>query len=224
LTDLDQVVPESSQLDQMVSDLEGLADRSPVISVAAIHILKNELGDLERRDTHREILFEQRFSLPGGVFGRLRQPRRALSDLWAWLSGTDNRRFRDRCDQRFWESVVPVIESRFGEVAEPMMNTANEAIINYAEYSFRRWSLGRRVTAHLFLTEDNLGYAIVRPHGTRLRVFDPLDLKEKSPETLADHKRGWGHTILMRRALFLSFDKTPKRRGLMIVVGPGDQL
>lgn len=222
MSDLDQVVPDSSRLEEVVSDLEDLADRSPLISVAAIHILKNELGALDGDAVRREILFERRFSLPGGLLARLRSPRRVLGDLWAWLSGADQTRFRDRCDQRFWETVVPVIEAEFGEVAEPMMNTAAEAIINYAEYSFKPWSLGRRVTAHLFLTEDQLGYAIVRPRGLRLRVFDPLALKEKSPETLADHKRGWGHTILMRQALFMSFDKTPRRRGLMIVVGPNE--
>ena len=99
------------------------------------------------------------------------------------------------------------------------MNTVNEAIINYAEYSFRRWSIRRQVIAHIFHTEDDLGYAIIRPRGSRLRVFNPLDLKEKSAETLEESKRGWGHTILMRRALFISFDKAPKRRGMMIIVG-----
>ena len=43
MSDLDDTL-EPGQLDQLVSDLEHLAEQAPVISVAAIHILKNELG------------------------------------------------------------------------------------------------------------------------------------------------------------------------------------
>ena len=115
---------------------------------------------------------------------------------------------------------MPAIEENFGEVAEPLMNTINEAIINYAEYSFRRWAALRRITAQIFLTEGELAYGIVRPYGTRLRLFDPLKLKEKQPGALHEMQRGWGHTLLMRRALFISFDHSPTNRGLMIIVGP----
>lgn len=193
-----------------VSDLEDLEERAPILSVAAVHVLKNELGELEDTTEHRRLIASRRFILPGDGKG--------MSNLRGWFSGNDGTAFRDRCDSAFWEQVVPYLEENFGDVAEPLMNTANEAVINYAEYSFRRWSIGRRVSAQLFLTEDNLGYAIVRPLGTRLRVFDPLELKEKTAETLEESKRGWGHTILMRRALFISFDKTPNRRGMMVIV------
>lgn len=197
-----------------------MAERDPILTVAAVHVLKNDLGDISGLARRRKLLHSQRFTLPGGSFGDwLRRPGRALGDLAAWLGGDDGERFRDRCDSRFWETVVPFLEKNFGPVAEPLMNTANEAIINYAEYSFGSWALRRRIAVHLFHTDDDLGYAIVRPLGSRLRVFDPLELKERSAETLEESKRGWGHTILMRRALFVSFDKSPRRRGLMIVVG-----
>ncbi len=221
MNEFDGVIQEQS-LEEAVSDLERLAERSPVLSVAAIHILKNELGEISEL-SRRKLLRNRRFLLPTAEpLRRLKRPLRALADLVAWLRGADAVRFRDRCDAHFWRDAVPVIEAEFGPVAEPLMNTVNEAIINYAEYSFKRWSLRRRVAAHLFHTEDNLGYAIIRPLGSRLRVFDPLSLREKSAETLEESKRGWGHTILMRRALFISFDKTPRRRGMMIVVGADD--
>lgn len=209
----------SHRLEEAVSDLESMAESSP-LSVAAVHILKNELGDVSELTYRRRLLHSQRFTLPGGSVRRwLTRPGRALQDLLAWLRGDDSQRFRDRCDSRFWSAVVPVLEEHFGVVAEPLMNTANEAVINYAEYSFRSWALARRIALHIFYTEDDLGYAIIRPLGSRLRVFDPLDLKRKSADTLQESKRGWGHTIVMRRALFISFDKSPRRRGMMIVVG-----
>ncbi len=210
-------------LEEAVSDLEALAERSPILTVAAVHVLKNELGDVSELTRRRELLYGQRFVLPGSrPRDGLARPWRALVDLLAWLAGSDAGRFRDRCDASFWSDVVPVLERHFGAVGEPLMNTVNEAIINYAEYSFKRWALRRRIAVHVFLTEDSLGYAIIRPLGTRLRVFNPLDLKEKSAETLEESRRGWGHTIIMRRALFISFDKSPRRRGLMIVVGGSD--
>ncbi len=221
MSELDGSIPDH-ELETAIADLEELVDRSPVLSVAAIHVLKNELGDVSQL-SHRRLLQSQRFVLPAAPSKPWwRSPRRALSDVVAWLRGRDQERFRDRCDSHFWRDVVPELEENFGSVAEPLMNTVNEAIINYAEYSFGRWSLGRKVAAHLFHTEDDLGYAIIRPLGTHLRIFDPLSLKEKSAETLEESKRGWGHTILMRRALFISFDKAPTSRGMMIVVGAGD--
>lgn len=208
---MDGILPDET-LEAAVSDLKELADQSPVLSVAAMHVLKNELGDVSGVVERRKLLASRRFVLPGDSGG--------WSNFPGWLAGTNNIAFRDRCDSAFWGQVVPYLEENFGDVAEPLMNTVNEAVINYAEYSFRRWSMRRRVATQLFLTEDQLGYAIIRPLGTRLRVFDPLELKEKTAETLEETKRGWGHTILMRRALFISFDKSPTRRGLMIVVGP----
>ncbi len=209
----------SDRLEEAVNDLEKMADRSPVLTVAAVHILKNELGDVSELTPRRSILHDEHFTLPSGPRRWLSRPRRALAQLVGWLRGGDAERFRDGCDSDFWREVVPVLERDFGSVAEPLMNTANEAVINYAEYSFKRFALRRRVALHLFHTEDDLGYAIVRPLGIGLRVFDPLELKEKSADTLEESKRGWGHTILMRRALFISFDKSPRRRGMMIVVG-----
>ncbi len=211
------------RLEEAVSDLEALVDRSPILTIAAVHVLKNELGDVSELTRRREILYSRRFLLPGSWLRNvLTRPAHALLDLLAWLGGRDRQRFRDRCDARFWSDVVPVLERHFGAVAEPLMNTVNEAVINYAEYSFRSWSLRRRIAVHVFHTEDDLGYAIIRPLGARLRVFDPLDLKEKTAETLEESRRGWGHTIIMRQALFISFDKSPRRRGLMIVVGSAE--
>ena len=194
-------------------------------SVAAIQVLKNEL-EPAAPGTDREILFEAEFTIPGGFWRRLhgishsgKKPGLVslLSNLRAWLAGRDAERFRDRCDGYFWEELVPAIEENFGELAEPFMNTINEAIINYAEYSFRRWAALRRITAQLFVTEGELAYGIVRPYGTRLRLFDPLKLKEKEPGALYEMRRGGGHTLLMRRALFISFDHTPTNRGRVVV-------
>jgi hypothetical protein len=214
----------TSEFDELISDLETVADKSPVFSVAAVHILKNELALLDEPAARRDILFDQEFVLPGALPQRIRGWFPSLSGAWknlaAWLAGGDAEIFRDRCDRGFWDDMVPVIEAKFGDVAEPIMNTVNEAILNYAEYSFKRWALWRKVIVHLFRTEDDLAYAIIRPRGFRVAVFDPLELKEKSPETVLDRRRGWGHTILMRHALFVSFDQAPKMRGMMIIVGP----
>lgn len=223
MSEFKEVVP-TGRLSEVLSDLEALAGESPVITVAAVHILKNELGALDDPAEHREVLFSRRFELPGSFtyqwIERLRHPGRTLRNLGAWVAGRDAAAYRDRCDRYFWHTMVPIIETELGAVAEPLMNTLSEAIINYAEHSFRRWALGRRIVAQIFRTEGELGYAILRPRGLGLRPFDPLELKQKDPETLLDRKRGWGHTLLMRRALFLSFDTTPRRRGMMIVVGP----
>ena len=137
-----------------------------------------------------------------------------------WLRGGGAETFRDACDRAFWKRMVPTITEAFGDLAEPFLNTINEMIINYAEYSFKSWALFRRITAQVFLTDDRLAYGIVRPHGWPQRVFDPLKLKEKKADTLSEMRRGWGHTLLMRRALFISFDHSPKRRGMMVVIGP----
>ena len=196
-------------------------------SVAAIQVLKNEL-EPAAPGTERQVLFEQEFTIPGALGRRLRDmykggPKPGLAGLLAnftaWLTGRNTELFRDRCDAYFWEELVPIIEQNFGELAEPFMNTVNEAIINYAEYSFRRWAALRRITVQIFLTEDDLAYCIVRPYGTRLRFFDPLKLKEKQAGSIHEMRRGWGHTLLMQRALFISFDHSPTNRGLMIVVG-----
>jgi len=225
LSDLKRVVPRES-VDELISELETMAEESPVLTVGAVYILKNELDRIEDPEVRRELLFDHEFILPGGFFRRLGGWFPDLASLWKsvsqWLTGRDAGSFRDRCDDSFWRDMVPVIEANFGTVAEPIMNTVNEAIINYAEYSFRRWALWRRIAVHLFRTEDELGYAIVRPLGSRLGFFDPLDLKQKSPETLLDQRRGWGHTLLMQRALFISFDRAEKMRGMMIVVGSDD--
>ena len=212
----------------MLGEIERMAPDGSSFSVAAIRVLKNELGPAAA-GTEREVLFQAQFVIPGRLGRRLRDiyrsgDRPGFGRLWenfrAWLAGRDAELFRDRCDAFFWAEVVPVIEEQFGAVAEPFMNTINEAIINYAEYSFRRWAALRRVTAQIFLTEGDLAYGIVRPYGLRLRLFDPLKLKEKQPGAIGQMKRGWGHTLLMRRALFISFDHSPTNRGLMIIVGP----
>ncbi len=207
----------------VISELEQMADEAPVVSMGAIYILKNELSSLEPSAIRRTVLFDASFDIPGLCLNRpfgeaslFQALSECAGDLWWWLTGRDIERFRDRCDRFFWEQMVPVITANFGELADPVMNTINEAIINYAEYSFGRWALRRRVHAHLFKTEGNLAYAIIRPSGTRIRSFDPLALRTREP---GPRKRGWGHTLLMERALFLSFDHDPRKRGMMIVVG-----
>jgi hypothetical protein len=224
------------QIRQAISDLEQLSEKAPVISVAAIHVLKNELGTVAQGGERRRILFERSFSLPGGLGHRLRHRLKAskssrsegvLSRLMvlckAWLEGRDAELFRDTCDRYFWTEMVPEIEAGFGALAHPFLNTINEAIINYAEYSFGRWSIFRSISAQVFCTEGNLAYGIIRPHGLRQRAFNPLALKQKEkPGTLGAMHRGWGHTLLMQRALFISFDHSVNRRGMMIVVGPDE--
>ena len=214
-----QGIASSDEIREVISDLESLGGEAVAVSVGALHVFKSELEPAEAGDPKRRILFEHTFSIPGGP---LYQLRKRLG------SSTDRRRkrperFRERCDRYFFEEMVPVIEDRFGELAEPFMNTINEAILNYSEYSFGPRSLFRRVVAHVFLTEGELAYGIIRPFGTGLRSFDPLALKEKVPGEIKKMHRGWGHTLLMSRALFISFDQTPKRRGLMVVVGPEEE-
>jgi hypothetical protein len=224
---LHKIVPRA-EIPRLLEELDELAAGRSSFSVAAIQVLKNELQE-PASGTERKILFQAQYIIPGRLGRRLRDIYRSgakpgVGRLWinfvAWLTGRDSQRFRDRCDTYFWEELVPAIEENFGSVAEPFMNTINEAIINYAEYSFRRWAALRRITAQIFLTEGDLAYAIVRPYGMRLRLFDPLKLKEKQPGAIHNMKRGWGHTLLMRRALFISFDHSPTNRGLMIIVGP----
>jgi hypothetical protein len=224
---LDKIVPRAD-VPRLLSELDEMATSGSSFSVAAIQVLKNEL-DPPPSGTEREILFQAEYVIPGRLGRRLRDVYRSggkpgLGRLWdnfnCWLGGRDAERFRDRCDAYFWKELVPAIEENFGPVAEPFMNTINEAIINYAEHSFRRWAALRRVTAQIFFTEGELAYGIVRPYGTRQRLFDPLKLKEKQPGAIHQMKRGWGHTLLMRRALFISFDHSPTNRGLMIIVGP----
>ena len=224
---LDKIVPRA-EIPRLLEELEELASDGSSFSVAAIQVLKNEL-EPPAEGVERQVLFQASYLIPGRLARRLRDIYRGGSEpglgrLWenfrAWLAGADAERFRDRCDAYFWEEIVPDIEAHFGPVGEKFMNTINEAIINYAEYSFRRWAALRRVTAQIFLTEGHLAYGIVRPYGMRLRLFDPLKLKEKQPGTIGLMKRGWGHTLLMRRALFISFDHSPTNRGLMFIVGP----
>ncbi|MFQ5350418.1 MAG: hypothetical protein ACE5EG_08255 [Thermoanaerobaculia bacterium] len=224
---LDKIVPRAD-VPRLLGEIQEMAADGSSFSVAAIQVLKNEL-EPAATGTERQVLFQAEYIIPGRLGRRLRDIYRGgdepgLGRLWAnfraWLGGADAERFRDRCDAFFWEELVPDIEKQFGPVAEPFMNTINEAIINYAEYSFRRWAALRRITTQIFLTEDELAYGIVRPYGLRLRLFDPLKLKEKQAGTIQQMKRGWGHTLLMRRALFISFDHSPTNRGLMIIVGP----
>ena len=223
---LEEIVP-PSDVPQLLSELEEMASEGSSFSVAAIQVLKNELEPADA-GTQRKILFAEEFTIPGGFRRRLRDiyrsgPKPGLAGLaanfGAWLTGSNTQLFRDRCDAYFWEELVPTIEENFGELAEPFMNTVNEAIINYAEYSFRRWAAFRRISVQVFLTEDDLAYGIVRPYGTRLRFFDPLKLKMKEAGAIHEMRRGWGHTLLMHRALFISFDHAPANRGLMIIVG-----
>jgi hypothetical protein len=225
-----------SEIRQAISDLEELKTKAPGMSVAAIHVLKNELDPAAAASEKRRILFERTFSLPGSLRYRLRRRlrgrgrsrgvehlRRILSSSYAWSAGKDAELFRDTCDRYFWEEMVPDVEAGFGELAHPFLNTINEAIINYAEYSFRPWAILRRISAQVFCTEGNLAYGIVRPHGLRQRAFDPLVLKQRDrPQALGTMQRGWGHTLLMKRALFISFDHSVNRRGMMIVVGPDE--
>lgn len=225
------------QLPSVIAELERIAEEAPnEPRVGAIHVLKNELGQFRSGLEHRELEYSRVFCLPGTWgyrWGRLREwareegwgaaLRRLLDDFAAWFRGEDNERFRDRCDHYFWAEIVPEIEANFGDLAEPMANTVNEAIINYAEHSFGPRAMRRRVKAHLFKTEGELGYAIVRPFGTKLVTFDPLQLKQKKLTDLKTGKRGWGFTIMLSRALFISFDSTPRRRGMMIIVGPDEE-
>jgi hypothetical protein len=220
----------NQQIREAISDLEELGKQAPAISVAAIHVLKNELDPIAPGNEKRRILFERSFRLPGSLGYRLR--RRLQGDTGgllihlfsfcrAWLKGHDAELFRDSCDRYFWKEMVPVVEGGFGAVAHPFLNTINEAIINYAEYSFRRWSFFRSISAQVFCTEGDLAYGIIRPHGLRQRAFNPLALKRKERrDSLGTMQRGWGHTLLMERALFISFDHSVSRRGMMIVVGP----
>ncbi|MDX1502897.1 MAG: hypothetical protein R3325_11100 [Thermoanaerobaculia bacterium] len=223
-----------ARLKDAISDLESLEGEARAIAVAAVHVLKNELKPVEA-GARRRLLFDREFVLPGGPVHRLRRqaahPDRGwleaaagyLRQLRARLGGDDAELFRDRCDRYFWEVMVPVIEEQFGRLAGPFMNTINEAIINYAEYSFHPWAIARRVSAHIFRTEGDLAYAIIRPLGFGQRTFDPLSLRQKSAETLSEMRRGWGHTLLMRRALFISFDRAPRGRGMIVVVGPEEE-
>ena len=208
-------IASSDEIRKAISELEALGSDAPAVSVAAVHVFKSELGPPSTDEPKRRILFERTFTIPGGL----------LYQLGRRLGGQPGRsrsrpeRFRERCDRYFYEEMVPVIERHFGAVAEPLMNTINEAILNYSEYSFRPGSLFRRVVVHVFRTDGDLAYAIIRPAGTGLRAFDPLSLRKKTPGTIKEMQRGWGHTLLMSRALFISFDHAPKRRGLMVVVG-----
>lgn len=224
---LDQLLSRA-EVSGLLSELQEVAGDGSSFSVAAIQVLKNEL-EPAADGVERKVLFQARYLIPGRLGRRLRDiymsgTKPGLGNLWrnfrSWLAGADAERFRDRCDAYFWSEMVPVIEERFGPVADKFMNTINEAIINYAEHSFRRWSALRRISAQIFLTEGELAYAIVRPYGRRQRLFDPLKLKEKHPGAIQQMKRGWGHTLLMRRALFISFDHSPTSRGLMMIVGP----
>lgn len=221
---------------EAISDLEQLSEQAHAISVAAIHVLKDELEPVATGSERRRILFERSFSLPGTIRYRLRRRlneqagsraaellRRCIVFCRAWLKGEDAELFRDTCDRYFWEEMVPSIEAGFGDLAHPFLNTINEAIINYAEYSFRRWSVLRSLSVQIFCTEGNLAYGIIRPHGLRQRAFDPLALKERGTAgALGMIQRGWGHTLVIERALFVSFDHSVNRRGMMIIVGPDE--
>jgi len=225
-------VADHRTLESVIAELEKMPDDGPEVT-SALWVLKNELEPLTRADRKRAVLFDRSFALPGGLAYRLdvvlrsrsltKGLARAAADLGSWLIARDDERFRDRCDRYFWREMVPRIAESFGSLADPVLNTINEAIINYAEYSFHAWCLRRRVHVHLFRTDDDLAYAVIRPSGTRLRAFDPLALKTRvSSGKRVLQKRGWGHTLLMERALFLSFDRDPDRRGMLVVVGLPD--
>lgn len=214
----------------IMAELEELEGLAPAVRQGAILILKNELGSLPEDDWARKVVFNQEFALPVGFSLRMSKRiknrgfffavRELVGDLFFWVVGKDQERFRDLCDRCFWRIMVPSISESFGAFADRVLNTINEAIINYAEYSFRPWSARRRIHVHLFKTDRDLAYVIIRPTGTRLRSFDPLALKRRSSDSTMAKKRGWGHTLLMERALFLSFDHEPKRRGMLIIIGP----
>lgn len=224
----------ASEMPSVLAELEKISAETPSgVSVAALHILKNEMHKVDLGPEARRVEYERIFYPPGGLGHRVRKlwrgapgtkapglARGLLEDLRYWLRGQDAERFRERCDEYFWEVMVPEIDARFGRLAGPMANTVNEAIMNYAEYSFRRYAFRRRVKVHLFKTEGELGYAILRPLGSRLRTFDPLALKTKHLGDLHTGRRGWGFTIMLGQALFISFDHSPHRRGMMIIVGP----
>lgn len=230
---LDGLLSEA-EIPPVLAELEKLSAEIPSgVSVAALHILKNEMHRVELGPEARRVEYERVFCPPGGLGHRVRTlwhesrgvkplgvARGLLDDLRSWLRGRDAERFRERCDAYFWEVMVPEIDARFGRLAGPMANTVNEAIMNYAEYSFRRYAFRRRLKVHLFKTEGELGYAILRPLGTRLHTFDPLALKTKHLGDLHTGRRGWGFTIMLGQALFISFDHSPHRRGMMIIVGP----
>ncbi len=213
-------IASEGRIREAISDLEKLRTESPVISVAAVHVLKNELEPVGSDPASRRLLFERTFHLPAAEAAGSASPARRWLGFRESLAGSGAEAFRDACDRSFWRLMVPPITREFGALAEPFMNTINEAIINYAEYSFRPWAAFRRISAQIFLTEDDLAYGIVRPYGLRQRIFDPLAFSEKKADTLREMRRGWGHTLLMRRALFISFDHSPRQRGMMVVVGP----
>ncbi len=229
---LDGITDEST-VSTVISELEELNTEETAQNVgAAIYVLKNELAPLGAAEVKRTILYEVRFTMPEGLLYRIRGDWKRLSKsglgtvlreeigaLWSWLCGRDEEHFRDRCDQYFWKEMVPVIGAGFGDLGDALLNTINEAIINYAEYSFRPRALRRRVHVHLFKTEGDLAYTIIKPSGSLIKSFDPLALKRRQGSR-RPLKRGWGHTLLMERALFLSFDQEPRRRGMMIIVGP----
>ncbi len=224
---LEEVVDRHT-LSSVIAELEEMASEGPEVR-GAIYVLKNELEPRTANDPKRTLLFDRSFSLPEGLWGCLKSGSsfrgcagcvlEHAGDLGAWVVGRDSERFRDRCDRYFLSEMVPHITEHFGDLADMVLNTINEAIINYAEYSFARWCVRRRVNVHLFRTEGDLAYVIIRPTGTRLSTFDPLALhtREHGPQQLK--KRGWGHTLLMERALFVSFDRDPRRRGMLVIVG-----
>jgi hypothetical protein len=222
-------VVDRQTLSLVIAELEEMASEGPEVR-GAIYVLKNELEPRTANDPKRTLLFDRSFSLPEGLVNCLKSGSNSrglvrcivehAADLVAWVKGDDGERFRDRCDSYFLREMVPYISEHFGDLADMVLNTINEAIINYAEYSFDRWCVRRRVHVHLFWTEGDLAYVIIRPSGSRLSSFEPLTLqtREHGPRQLK--KRGWGHTLLMERALFVSFDRDPNRRGMLVIVGP----
>lgn len=215
---------------EVIAELEQLSAAASDVSLGAIYVLKNELEPLPRDSPRRRLEIDRTYVLPSSVLATFTHERRRvglgaalrwwLSSRWAWLRGVDATHFRDRCDRAFWREVVPDVTASFGVMADVVLNTINEAIINYAEYSFGPWAVWRRIHIRLFKTEGDLVYAIIRPSGHRLRSFDPLALKTREIAPAKLLKRGWGHTLIMERALFLSFDHEPRRRGMLVILGP----
>jgi hypothetical protein len=222
-----------SELPTVVSELEEIKHEAPRVTQGAILILKNELDPKSADDPKRNVLFERSYTIPEPIASRIRDSFRKgqmllwvkliLREFWLWLKGNDNAAFRDRCDSYFWKKLVPDINEAFGDMADHVLNTINEAIINYAEHSFGRHAMRRQIHVFLFKTDDDLAYAVIRPSGSPQRTFNPLSLQTRPKGIRSPLKRGWGHTLIMERALFLSFDRHPDRRGMLIIMGPEEE-
>ncbi len=226
-------VIDESTIHSIVAELEGMAKESPIVAHGAIYILKNELVPAAADAPKRRLTFNRTYVLPHRTIRRLTSAARnknlfatlmALArEGWLWLAGRDSEIFRDRCDRCFSRTLAPDVIAELDSMADVVLNTVNEAIINYAEHSFDKHALRRRIHVRIFQTDNDLVYVIVRPSGTRFQPFDPLSLTTRPQGTSHLKKRGWGHTLIMERALFLSFDRTPQHRGMLIILRPEEE-